>query len=81
MISVPAGVRIVVAASPVDGRKGMDSLAVMVQQALRDNPFSGDIYIFRTRKADRVKIVTWDGTGLWLHHNYLASYCISFHWN
>jgi transposase len=73
MISVPAGVRIVVAASPVDGRKGMDSLAVMVQQALRDNPFSGDIYIFRTRKADRVKIVTWDGTGLWLHHKRLET--------
>ncbi len=80
MISIPAGVRIVVASAPVDGRKGMDSLAAMVQQALHDNPFSGDIYIFRTRKADRVKIVTWDGTGLWLHHNQLASYCISFRW-
>lgn len=73
MISVPTGVRIVVAAAPVDGRKGMDSLAVMVQQALRDNPFSGDIYIFRTRKADRIKIVTWDGTGLWLHHKRLEA--------
>ena len=73
MISVPAGVRVVAAAAPVDGRKGMDSLAVMVQQALRDNPFSGDIYIFRTRKGDRIKIVTWDGTGLWLHHKRLET--------
>ena len=67
MISVPTGLRIVVATAPVDGRKGMDSLAVVVQQALRDNPFSGDLYIFRTKRADRIKIVAWDGTGLWLH--------------
>ena len=43
MISPPAGVRIVVAAMPVDGRKGMDSLAAVVQQDMRDNVFSGDI--------------------------------------
>jgi len=66
MITTPAGKRIVVAAAPVDGRKGMDSLAAIVQQALSDNPFSGDIFIFRTRRADRIRIVTWDGTGLWL---------------
>ena len=40
MISVAAGARIVVATEPVDGRKGMDSLAAVVQQALRANPFS-----------------------------------------
>lgn len=73
MISIPAGVRVVVAVTPVDGRKGMDSLAVIVQQALRDNPFSGDIFIFRSRKADRIRIVTWDGSGLWLHHKRLEA--------
>ncbi len=73
MISVPNGGRVVVAATPVDGRKGMDSLAVIVQQALRDNPFSGDIYIFRTRRADRIKIVAWDGSGLWLHQKRLET--------
>jgi transposase len=66
MISVPAGTRIVVATEPVDGRKGMDSLAAVVQQALRSSPFSGDIFIFRTRRADRIKLVAWDGTGLCL---------------
>jgi transposase len=71
MISVPAGLRIVVATAPVDGRKGMDSLAAVVQQAMRDNPFSGDLYIFRTKRADRIKIVAWDGTGLWLHQKRL----------
>jgi transposase len=71
MISIPSGRRIVVATIPVDGRKGMDSLAAIVQQTLSDNPFSGDIFIFRTRRADRIRIVTWDGSGLWLHQKRL----------
>jgi transposase len=71
MISAPSGVRIVVATAPVDGRKGMDSLAAVVQQAMRDNPFSGDLFIFRTKRADRIKIVVWDGSGLWLHQKRL----------
>jgi transposase len=73
MISAPAGVRIVVATAPVDGRKGMDSLAAVVQQAMRDNPFSGDLFIFRTKRADRIKIVVWDGSGLWLHQKRLEA--------
>ena len=80
MISPPAGVRIVVAAMPVDGRKGMDSLAAVVQQDMRDNVFSGDIYIFRTKRADRIKIVAWDGTGLWLHQKRLEGQGKRFTW-
>ena len=51
MISVPAGTRIVVATEPVDGRKGMDSLAAVVQQVLRNSPFSGDIFMFSDFKS------------------------------
>jgi transposase len=80
MIAVPAGVRIMVASRPVDFRNGMDGLAVLVQQALRENPFAGDLFVFRAKRADRVKIVYWDGSGLCLFHNYLASYCISSDW-
>ena len=49
MIAAPAGVRIVVATAPVDGRKGLDSLAAVVQQALRDSPFSGDLCMRTSR--------------------------------
>jgi transposase len=66
MIAPPAGVRIVVTSRPVDFRNGMDGLAMMVQQALCANPFAGDIFVFRARRADRVKILYWDGTGLCL---------------
>jgi len=46
MIAVPAGVRIVVASRPVDFRNGLDGLAAAVQQALRENPFAGDLFVF-----------------------------------
>src|SRR4051794_10967755 len=67
MIAVPPGVRILLAARPVDFRKGMDGLAALVQQALRADPFQGDVLIFRPRRADRVKILVYDGTGLCLY--------------
>ena len=64
MIAVPPRVRILLAAQPVDFRKGMDSLAALVQQALRADPFAGEVFVFRPRCADRVKILVYDGTGL-----------------
>ena len=57
MILVPPGVRILLAARPVDFRKGMDGLAAFVQQALRADPFAGDVFIFRPKRTDRVKIL------------------------
>jgi len=71
MISPAAGVRIMVASRPVDFRNGLDGLAALVQQALHENPFAGDIFVFRSKRADRVKILYWDGTGLCLFHKRL----------
>jgi transposase len=67
VITAPSGVRILLAAQPVDFRKGMDGLAALVQQALRADPFAGDVFIFRPKRADRVKILVYDGTGLVLY--------------
>ena len=64
MIAVPPGVRILLATRPVDFRKGMDGLAALVQQVLRADPFAGEVFIFRPKRADRVKILVYDGTGL-----------------
>ena len=73
MIAVPPGVRVLLAARPVDFRKGMDGLAALVQQALRDDPFRGDVFIFRPKRADRVRILVYDGTGLVLYSKRLKA--------
>jgi transposase len=64
MMTVPAGVRVLIATKPVDFRKGADGLVALVRETLREDPFSGVVVIFRSKRADRLKIVTWDGSGL-----------------
>jgi transposase len=62
MLIPPGPVRVLVATKPVDFRKGMNGLAAVVQEQLKADPFSGTIYCFRSKRADRVKLVFWDGT-------------------
>jgi transposase len=64
MIAVPAGMRVLVATKPVDFRRGADGLVALVRETLGHDPFSGTMFIFRSKRADRVKIVAWDGSGL-----------------
>lgn len=64
MIIPPTGVRVLVATKPVDFRKGMDGLAAYVEQQLKADPFSGIVYVFRSKRADKVKLLFWDQTGL-----------------
>ena len=58
------GVRVLIATRPVDFRRGADGLAATVQSVLRQDPFSGTIFVFRSKRADRVKLLVYDGTGL-----------------
>jgi transposase len=53
-----------VATKPVDFRKGMDGLAGLVREAMDADPFSGAVYVFRSKRGDRVKLLFWDGTGV-----------------
>jgi len=64
MIHPGPGVRIYVAAKPVDFRKGHDGLAALVQSHLQHKPFDGAVYVFRAKRADRLKLIYWDGSGL-----------------
>jgi transposase len=64
MIAAATGVKVLVATKPVDFRKGADGLGALVQEQLRHDPFSGTIFIFRSKRADRLKILAWDGSGL-----------------
>ena len=66
-----SGVNVFLASQPVDFRKGPDSLLSLVHDAGSD-PFSGALYVFRAKRADRVIIVWWDGTGLCLFRSALS---------
>jgi len=57
-------VRVVIATRPVDFRKGHDGLAAVVQNQLGLDPHSGVIVVFRAMRADRIKVLLWDGSGL-----------------
>ena len=56
-------VRIPVATKPVDLRQGHDGLAALVQSALKKDPFRGAVFVLRSKRLDRLKILFWDGTG------------------
>ena len=66
MTLLPPGVKVHLAFGYIDMRKGMDSLSVLVQEVLQQDPFSGHLFVFRGRKANLIKIVFWDGNGLCL---------------
>ena len=67
-------VRIMVATKPIDFRKGHDSLAAMVKNELRKDPFTGTFFVFCASKVDRLKLLYWDGTGLMMAYKRLEEY-------
>jgi transposase len=67
VIPVPAGVHVWLATGQTDMRKGMNGLALQVQQALQRNPHAGDLYVFRGRRGDLLKILWHDGLGMSLY--------------
>jgi transposase len=66
VIGPTGAVRVMVATKPVDFRKGAEGLAALVRETMQADPFSGAVYVFRAKRADRVKLVYWDGTGVCL---------------
>ena len=66
MIGPTGAVRVMVATKPVDFRKGAEGLAALVREEMKSDPFCGAVYVFRAKRADRVKLVFWDGTGVCL---------------
>jgi len=63
VLSLPPSVRLFVATQPVDGRKGVDSLMLLVRDVLHQDPLSGHLFIFFSKRCDRVRIVYWDRNG------------------
>jgi transposase len=63
MLTLPPGIRVFVATARVDGRKGIDGLSVLVRSQFAEDPLSGSMYVFFSRRADRVRVLYWDRDG------------------
>jgi transposase len=66
MIQITPQMRVLVAIEPVDGRKGIDSLAQLCREKLSEEPFSGCVFVFRSRRGTAIRLLTYDGQGFWL---------------
>jgi len=78
MLSLPATVRIWLCAQPTDLRKSFDSLAALVRDTLGGDPLSGDLFVFRNRSADRVKLLLWEEDGFAIWYKRLEVGCFRF---
>jgi len=67
MIPVPSGARIYLASGVTDMRKGFNGLSLLVQEHLRRDPFSGQLFLFRGKRGHLIKALWWDGQGLCLY--------------
>jgi transposase len=72
MIQITPQMRIVVAVEPADFRKGMDGLARLCQEVLKQDPQSGWVFVFRNRRATALKVLVYDGQGYWLCHKRMS---------
>ena len=72
MIQITPQMRILVAIESVDGRKGIDSLAQLCQEKLQADPFSGCLFVFRSRRGTSIRILVYDGQGFWLAQKRLS---------
>jgi transposase len=66
MLPIPSNIRIFLACEPVDMRKQFNGLWTEAQTQLDEDPFGGALFVFANRDRNRIKILYWDGTGVWI---------------
>jgi transposase len=77
VISFGSDARVFVATTPIDFRKGVHGLVALVAEGRQGSPYSGDVFVFRSKRADKLKFLVFDGTGMilatkWLEENRFA---------
>lgn len=72
MLQITPQMRVLLAVEPIDGRKGIDSLAQLCRERLAEDPFSGCLFLFRTRSGTTLKALCYDGQGFWLAQKRLS---------
>jgi transposase len=80
MLTLPPGVRVFVATERVDGRKGIDGLSALVRSQFAQDPLSGTMFVFFSRRADRVRVLYWDRDGYVLVTKRLERGCYRLPW-
>ena len=66
MLSLSPATRVFLALRPIDGRKGFNGLYTLVKETLQQEPTSGFLFVFLNKRRNRLKILTYDGSGLWM---------------
>jgi transposase len=78
MLSFTGALKVYVALEPQDMRKSFNGLTAVVEQHLQHDPYQGALYLFTNKKRNRIKILFWDGTGLWVAAKRLEQGCFSW---
>ena len=73
MLSLSRSTRVFLATQPTDMRKGFDGLFALVEKVIREDPFSGHLFVFRNQRRDRLKVLWWDRDGLAIFYKRLES--------
>ena len=73
MLSLSSTTRVFLATEPTDMRKGFDGLFALVENVIREDPFSGHLFVFRNRRRNRLKVLWWDRDGLAIFYKRLES--------
>jgi len=73
MIALHGDLKILVATRPIDFRRGVNGLVALVAEALKSDPYSGTIFVFRSKRNDRLKMLTYDGSGIVLVTKWLEA--------
>jgi transposase len=78
VIGLRGELKVLVASRPIDFRRGVHGLVAMVAQALAADPYCGDVFVFRSKRKDRLKLVVWDGSGIVLVTKWLEGGAFTF---
>ena len=72
MLQITPQTKILVAVAPADFRRGIDGLARLCRESLQQDPFTGEVFVFRNRRQTALKLLVYDGQGFWLCHKRLS---------
>ncbi len=78
MFSFPHQTKVYLAVGPVDMRKSFNGLWVEASERLKEDPFSGALFVFANKRRDRIKILYWDGSGVWVFAKRLEKGCFTW---